>query len=114
MKTFTYTDSRGIEVTVSIPAGFVYRSTNPQNVRAMERVMTAEVTATIAEEKLSSLSLHNVNPGGNGKLVQGDAFYNVYIIAQYASVDAANKAALKARKSLALCLVLPCVYATRF
>ena len=58
--------------------------------------MTAEVTATIAEENLSSLGLHNVNPGGNGNLVKGDAFYNVYIIAQYASVDAANKAALKA------------------
>ena len=112
-KTFTYADIHGNEVKVSIPAGFVYRSTNPQNVRAMERAMIAEVTAMIAEKNLS-LRLHNEHSGGGGNLVQGDAFYNVYIIAQYASVDDANKAALKARKSLALCLVLPCVYATRF
>ena len=92
MKTITYTDTRGIVVTASIPAGFVYRSTNPQNVRAMERAMIAEVTATIAEENLS-LGLHNVHLGGSGPLKKGDAFYNVYIIAQYASVDAANKAA---------------------
>ena len=75
--------------------------------------MIAEVTAMIAEKNLS-LRLHNEHSGGGGNLVQGDAFYNVYIIAQYASVDDANKAALKARKSPALCLVLPCVYATRF
>ena len=92
-KTFTYRDIHGIEVNASIPAGFVYRSTNPQNVRAMERAMTAEVTATIAEENFASLRLHNVNAGGNGPFKKGDAFYNVYIIAQYASVDAANKAA---------------------
>jgi hypothetical protein len=92
MKTFTYTHVCGIEVKASIPAGFVYTSTNPQNVRAMERAMIAEVTATIAEENLS-LGLHNVHLGGSGPLKKGDAFYNVYIIAQYASVDAANKAA---------------------